>query len=63
MLQGMTGGGSGEGGGNPLAGFLNNPQMFQMAQQLMGNGGLERLMENPSVQNMVGRLSSGQPIS
>lgn len=36
-----------------LAGMMNNPMMMQMASQLMQNGGLERLMSNPSVANMV----------
>ena len=40
-----------------LAGMMNNPMMMQMAQQLMANGGLERLMQNPSVANMVRRHS------
>ena len=58
MLRGM--GGGGPGGGNPdLAGLMNNPMMAQMAQQMMANGGLERLMQNPSVANMVGRFSFG----
>ena len=62
MLRGMTGGaggaGAGEGAGG-LGGLLNNPMMMQMAQQMMANGGLERLMQNPSVANMVSRWSSG----
>ncbi len=41
-------------GGMPdLASLMNNPMMAQMAQQLMQNGGMERLMSNPSVANMV----------
>jgi small glutamine-rich tetratricopeptide repeat-containing protein alpha len=62
MLRGMTGGGpggGGGGGGDGLAGMLNNPMMMQMAQQMMANGGLERLMGNPAVANMVGHLSPG----
>lgn len=61
MLRNMTGGGSGEGGGDTdISSFLNNPMMTQMAQQLMANGGMERLMQNPSVANMVGyQLSDG----
>lgn len=59
MLRGMSGGGPGEGGGGggmpDLSGLMNNPMMRQMAQQMMANGGLERLMQNPSVANMVGR--------
>jgi len=60
MLQGMGGGGPGGGGagGGGLGDLLNNPMMMQMAQQMMGNGGLERLMQNPSVANMVGHSSS-----
>ena len=41
------------GGASDLASFMNNPMMMQMAQQLMQNGGLERLMSNPTVANMV----------
>ena len=54
--------GAGPAGGFPgmpgmpdLAGLMNNPMMMQMAQQLMQNGGLDRLMQNPNVANMVNR--------
>jgi small glutamine-rich tetratricopeptide repeat-containing protein alpha len=51
MLRGM---GGGAGGGMPdLSSILNNPQMMQAAQAMMANGGMERLMSNPSVANMV----------
>lgn len=44
MMRGMGGddpaGGAGGGMGG-MAGLLNNPMMMQMAQQMMGNGGLE----------------------
>lgn len=54
----------GEGGQTPdLSELLNNPMMRQMAQQLTANGGLEKLMQNPSVANMVGYLSSGRSSS
>ena len=55
MLRGMGGGaGGGAGGGMPdLASLMNNPMMMQMAQQMMANGGIERLMQNPTVANMV----------
>lgn len=62
MLRGMgggPGGEGGEGGAGGLAGMLNNPMMMQMAQQMMANGGMERLMQNPAVANMVGRSPSG----
>ena len=50
MLRNMGGGG----GGMPdLASMLNNPGMMQMAQQMMANGGLERMMQNPALANMV----------
>jgi small glutamine-rich tetratricopeptide repeat-containing protein alpha len=48
-------GGMGGAGGMPdLASLMNNPMMMQMAQQMMANGGMERLMSNPNVANMVG---------
>jgi small glutamine-rich tetratricopeptide repeat-containing protein alpha len=47
-------GGAGGAGGMPdLASMMNNPAMMQMAQQMMANGGLERVMSNPTVANMV----------
>ena len=62
MLRGVGGGGpEGEGGGGGIAGLLNNPMMMQMAQQMMANGGLERMMQNPTVANMVGHSPSGGP--
>lgn len=61
MLRGMSGGGPGEGEGDSnIPSFMNNPMMMQMAQQLMANGGMERLMQNPSVANMVGHLLTGR---
>ncbi|KAG9314621.1 TPR-like protein [Chiua virens] len=51
----------GGGGGMPdLASMMNNPMMMQMTQQMMANGGLERLMSNPAVANMMGRVQNGQ---
>lgn len=52
-MGGGAGGAGGAGGMPDLAGLMNNPMMMQMAQQMMQNGGLERLMQNPSVANMV----------
>ena len=50
-LAGMFGGG---GGGMPdLASFMQNPQLMQMAQSMMADGGLERMMQNPTIRNMV----------
>ncbi|KAJ7169455.1 putative stress-induced protein STI1 [Mycena filopes] len=58
LLAGMGGGGGG--GGMPdLAGIMNNPQMMAMAQQMMSNGGLAGLMQNPAVANMMNRVQSG----
>jgi small glutamine-rich tetratricopeptide repeat-containing protein alpha len=56
MFRNMGGmGGAGGAGGMPdLASLMNNPMMMQMAQQMMANGGMERLMSNPNVANMVG---------
>jgi len=59
MLRGMGGGGGGGGGMPDLAGLMNNPQMMAMAQQLAANGGLERLMSNPGVADMMNRVQSG----
>jgi hypothetical protein len=49
-----AGGGAGGGGGMPdLASLMNNPMMMQMAQQMMASGGMDSLMSNPAVANMV----------
>ena len=56
MFGNMGGAGAGRpgAGGTPdLTSLMNNPMMMQMAQQLMANGGLERLMSNPALANMV----------
>ena len=58
MGMGGGGGGAGAGGMPDLSSFLNNPAMMQMAQQMMQNGGMERLMQNPAVANMVCLRSS-----
>ena len=52
MMRNM-GGGPDAGGAGGLAAMMNNPMMMQMAQQMMGNGGMERLMQNPAIANMV----------
>lgn len=54
MFKNMGGGG----GGMPdLGSLMNNPQFMTMAQQMMANGSLEQLMQNPSVSNMVSMFS------
>lgn len=55
LMGGMGGGaGGGGGGGMPdIASLMNNPRMMEMAQQMMANGGLEQLMQNPAIRNMV----------
>jgi len=58
-LRNMGGAGAGAGGMPDLASLMNNPAMMQMAQQMMANGGLERLMSNPTVANMMDRVNSG----
>jgi small glutamine-rich tetratricopeptide repeat-containing protein alpha len=55
-------GGAGGGGMPDFASMMNNPGMMQMAQQMMANGGLERLMSNPAVSNMVS-CSKLRPLS
>ncbi|KAH8997477.1 putative stress-induced protein STI1 [Lactarius akahatsu] len=51
--------GAGAGGMPDIASMMNNPAMMEMAQQMMANGGLERLMSNPAVANMMGRMNGG----
>ncbi|CAK5279918.1 unnamed protein product [Mycena citricolor] len=56
-LADMLGGG---GGGMPdIASMMNNPQLMAMAQQMMSNGGLANLMQNPAVANMMNRVQNG----
>ncbi|KAE8224631.1 hypothetical protein CF319_g2515 [Tilletia indica] len=45
--------GAGAGGMPDLGALLNNPQLMQMAQSMMGNGGLEGLLNNPMLRNMM----------
>jgi small glutamine-rich tetratricopeptide repeat-containing protein alpha len=61
-LRNMGGGGAGAGaGGMPdLASMMSNPAVMQMAQQMMTNGGLERLMSTPGVSNMVSGIDSSR---
>ncbi|KAL1411418.1 Small glutamine-rich tetratricopeptide repeat-containing protein 2 [Vanrija albida] len=57
MLGGAGGGG---GGGMPdIAAMMRNPQMMAMAQQMMSNGGLERLMANPQLRQMAENMQGG----
>ncbi|OCF60736.1 cytoplasmic protein [Kwoniella mangroviensis CBS 10435] len=60
-LASMLGGaGGGNGGGMPdLASMMRNPQLMAMAQQMMANGGLERLMQNPALRNMAENMQNG----
>ncbi|WVO16185.1 hypothetical protein L204_103856 [Cryptococcus depauperatus] len=57
-LAGALGGGAGNGMPD-LSSLMNNPQMMAMAQQMMSNGGLERLMQNPSIRNMAENMRNG----
>ena len=57
-LRNMGGASAGAGSMPDLAGMMNNPAMMQMAQQMMANGGMERLMSNPAVANMVNYIES-----
>lgn len=53
-------GGAGGAGGMPdLGALMNNPMIAQMAQNLMGNGGLEQMMNNPMIQQMMSRFGGG----
>jgi small glutamine-rich tetratricopeptide repeat-containing protein alpha len=58
MLRNMGMGGGG--GGMPdIASMMQNPQLMAMAQQMMANGGLERMMSNPAVANMMNQMQNG----
>lgn len=49
------------GGGMPdLSSILSNPAMMQMAQSMMQNGGLERLMQDPSIRQMAESFGGGR---
>ncbi|WWC89204.1 uncharacterized protein L201_004122 [Kwoniella dendrophila CBS 6074] len=64
-LASMFGGGAGGAGGGgaggmpDLASMMRNPQMMAMAQQMMANGGLERLMQNPALRGMAENMQNG----
>lgn len=49
-------GDSGTGGMPGLADIMNNPQMQQMAANMMQSGSLQQLMSNPSVRSMAERM-------
>ena len=51
MLGGM---GRGAGGMPDISSMMNNPAIMQMAQNMMANGGMERLMQNPALAGIVG---------
>lgn len=51
-------GGLGGGGMPDLAGIMNNPDMQQMAANMMQNGSLQQLMSNPAVRSMAERMGS-----
>ena len=57
-MRNLGGAGAGAGGMPDLASMMNTPAMMQMAQQMMANGGMERLMSNPAVANMVSCIKS-----
>lgn len=50
MLKNMGGDG---GGMSDLTNFMNNPAIKSMAQQMAQNGGLNQLMQDPAVADMV----------
>jgi len=58
-LLGGMGGGSGAGGMPDMASLLQNPMMMEMAQKMMANGGMDRMMQNPTVANMMNRAQTG----
>jgi len=68
----FAGGGGGGGGANPFAGFggagggmpdigalLNNPQMMNMASQMMQSGAFNNILSNPAFAQMAQNMFSG----
>jgi len=58
-------GGAPQGGGNPLETLLQNPQMMEMAQKFMGQGGaggaggaggMQQLLQNPAMMQMAQQM-------
>ncbi|GAA5988198.1 hypothetical protein JCM11641_001609 [Rhodosporidiobolus odoratus] len=50
----------GMGAGMPgLADMMNNPAIMNMAQQMMQNGGLDQIMNNPMMQQMMNSMGGG----
>lgn len=58
-MGGFPGMGGGAGGMPDLSALMNNPMIAQMAQNMMGNGGLEQMMNNPMIQQMMSRFGGG----
>lgn len=59
MFGGGGAGGAGGGGMPDIGALLNNPMMRQMAQSMMANGGLERMMSNPALRGMAENMRNG----
>lgn len=50
MMGGMGGGGA---GGMPdFASMMKNPQLMDMAQKMMAGGGMDEILQNPSIKAM-----------
>ncbi|ORX44959.1 TPR-like protein [Hesseltinella vesiculosa] len=57
---GGAGGFPGLGGGMPdLGSLLNNPQLMNMAQQMMQSGALDQFMNNPEMARMAQQMMGG----
>ncbi|KAG6817632.1 hypothetical protein H0H87_006260 [Tephrocybe sp. NHM501043] len=54
-----AGGGAAAAGMPDLASMLSDPSLNAMAQSMAQNGGLERLMQNPAIANMMNQLQAG----
>ncbi|ODV90970.1 hypothetical protein CANCADRAFT_16715, partial [Tortispora caseinolytica NRRL Y-17796] len=58
-LASMFGGAGGSGGGGfDFASMMNNPQIMQMAQQMMSNPNVASLMNNPQIKSMAENLQN-----
>ncbi|KAI9499063.1 hypothetical protein BDB00DRAFT_798154 [Zychaea mexicana] len=52
-------GGAGAGGMPDLGSLLNNPQLMNMAQQMMQSGALDQFMNNPNLARMAQNMMGG----
>lgn len=60
LESGSTPGLSSAPGGMDFSQLLGNPELMNMARNLMGSGALNNLMQNPNIASLAQNLFSGQ---